>query len=72
MPRAKPLLLAALAAALAGCAHAGVKKVSDCGEVPIEQRLQCAACTVQNDVPGAGSGYEYRPDNDPSNRCVKL
>jgi hypothetical protein len=72
MPRAKPLLLVALAAALAGCAHAGVKKVSDCGEVPVEQRLQCAACTVQNDVPGAGSGYEYRPDNDPSNRCVKL
>jgi len=72
MPRAKPMLVAALAASLAGCAHAGVKKVSDCGEVPIEQRLQCAACTVQNDVPGAGSGYEYRPDNDPSNRCVKL
>ena len=72
MSRAKPLLLAALTAALAGCAHAGVKKVSDCGQVPVEQRLQCAACTVQNDVPGAGSGYEYRPDNDPSNRCVKL
>jgi len=72
MPRAKPLLFAALAAVLAGCAHAGVKKVSDCGQVPVEQRLQCAACTVQNDVPGAGSGYEYRPDNDPSNRCVKL
>ena len=72
MPTAKTLLLAGLAAALAGCAHAGVKKVSDCGQVPVEQRLQCAACTVQNDVPGAGSGYEYRPDNDPSNRCVKL
>ena len=72
MPRAKSLLLAVLAAVLAGCAHAGVKKVSDCGQVPVEQRLQCAACTVQNDVPGAGNGYEYRPDNDPSNRCVKL
>jgi len=72
MSRAKPLLLALLAAALAGCAHAGVRKVSDCDQVPVEQRLQCAACAVQNDVPGSGNGYEYRPDNDPSNRCVKL
>ena len=72
MPRTRTLFLVAAAAGLFGCAHAGVKKVSDCGEVPVEQRLQCAACTVQNDVPGAGSAYEYRPDNDPSNRCVKL
>jgi len=72
MSRAKSLSVAALAAALAGCAHAGVKKVSDCDQVPVEQRLQCAACVVQNDVPGSGNGYEYRESNDPSNRCVKL
>src|SRR5205823_13184487 len=59
-------LFRSLAAVLAGCAHAGVKKVSDCGEVPIEQRLQCAACTVQNDVPGSGSGYEYRSEEHTS------
>ena len=72
MSRAKEVTLVALAAVLAGCAHAGVRKVSDCDQAPLEQRLQCAACTVQNDVPGSGSGYEYRPDNDPGNRCVKL
>jgi len=68
MRRAK---LVALAVALAGCAHAGLKRVSDCDQAPVEQRLQCAACTVKNDVPGTSESYEYRPDNDPSNRCVK-
>jgi hypothetical protein len=72
MSRAKTLSVAALAAALAGCAHAGVKKVSDCDQVAVEQRLQCAACVVQNDVPGSSNGYEYRESNDPSSRCVKL
>jgi hypothetical protein len=67
-----PRRLVALAVVLAGCTHGGIKKVSDCGQVPIEQRLQCAACTARNDVPGVGVGYEYRPDNDPSDRCVKL
>ncbi|HVI23893.1 MAG TPA: hypothetical protein VM691_10435 [Myxococcales bacterium] len=68
MRRAKVVVLAV---AFAGCAHAGLKKVSDCDQAPVEQRLQCAACTVKNDVPGASDAYEYRPDNDPSNRCVK-
>jgi hypothetical protein len=72
MTGTKALFLVALGAVMAGCAHAGVRNVSDCGQVPVEQRLQCAACAVQNDVPGSGNGYEYRSDNDPSNRCVKL
>jgi hypothetical protein len=69
MRRAK--LLVALAVAFAGCAHTGLKKVSDCDQAPVEQRLQCAACTVKNDVPGSSDSYEYRPDNDPASRCVK-
>jgi hypothetical protein len=69
MRRAK--LFVAFAVASAGCAHGGLKRVSDCDQAPAEQRLQCAACTVKNDVPGTSENYEYRPDNDPSNRCVK-
>jgi hypothetical protein len=60
-----------LLAATAGCAHA-IKSVGDCDRAPSEQRVACAACTVRNEAGGLIGGYEYRPDNDPSNRCVKV
>jgi hypothetical protein len=62
------LLLATLSAA---CAHA-IKSVSDCDRAPTDQRVACAACTVKNEAGGLLGGYEYRPDNDPNNRCVKV
>jgi hypothetical protein len=60
-----------LVLAEAGCAHA-IKSVGDCDRAPSEQRVACAACTVRNEAGGLIGGYEYRPDNDPSNRCVKV
>ncbi|HYV64618.1 MAG TPA: hypothetical protein VE964_00155 [Myxococcales bacterium] len=54
------------------CAHTGVRKVGDCDQVPAEQRVACAACTVKNEAQGWIGDYEYRPDNDPSDRCVRV
>ena len=28
-------------------------------------------CTVKNEAGGLIGGYEYKPDNDPGNRCVR-
>jgi hypothetical protein len=65
------LLLPAFAVPLLSCAHAGIKNVSDCDQVPAEQRLACAACTVQNHAGGWIGDYEYRPDNKADDRCVR-
>jgi hypothetical protein len=65
------LLLFVAFAAWAGCAHA-IKSVGDCDRAPAEQRVACAACTVKNEAGGIIGGYEYKPDNDPSNRCVRV
>ena len=63
---------AAVLALLAGTAcHRGIKKVSDCDQVPAEQRIACGACTIQNEAGGWIGDYEYRPDNDASDRCVR-
>ena len=59
-----------LLVAAAGCAHA-IKSVGDCDRAPSEQRVACAACTVKNEAGGLIGGYEYKPDNDPGNRCVR-
>jgi hypothetical protein len=64
------LALAALLCAFLSCAHA-ITKVSDCDQAPTEQRVACAACTVQNQAGGLLGSYEYRPNNDPNDRCVK-
>jgi hypothetical protein len=64
------LAAAALLCASLSCAHA-ITKVSDCDKVPDEQRIACAACTVQNQAGGLLGEYEYRPGNDANNRCVK-
>lgn len=54
------------------CAHTSIRKVGDCDQVPAEQRVACAACTVKNEAQGWIGDYEYRPDNDPSDRCVRV
>lgn len=59
-----------LLAAAWSCAH-GIRNVSDCDRAPVEQRVACAACTVQNDTGGLMGEHEYKPDNSPSDRCVK-
>jgi hypothetical protein len=71
MPALPRLVAAALLLGSLSCAHAAITKVSDCDQVPTEQRVACAACTVQNQAGGLLGAYEYRPDNDPNNRCVK-
>lgn len=58
-------------AGLAGCAH-GIRKVSDCDQVTGEQRIACGACTVKNEARGWIGDYEYRPNNPPENRCVRV
>ena len=70
IPRAVAIVLAVLACS---CAHTGIRKVGDCDQVPAEQRVACAACTVKNEAQGWIGDYEYRPDNDPStDRCVRV
>jgi hypothetical protein len=71
MPVPLRLAAAALLVASLSCAHAAITKISDCDQVPTEQRVACAACTVQNQAGGVLGAWEYRPDNDPNNRCVK-
>jgi hypothetical protein len=65
------LLLCVVLSASTGCAHA-IKSVGDCDRAPAEQRIACAACTVKNEAGGIIGGYEYKPDNDPNNRCVRV
>ncbi len=59
-------------AAAGSCAHTGIRQVGQCDQVPAEQRVACAACTVKNEAAGWIGDYEYRPDNDPSDRCVRV
>ena len=65
------ILLLPFAAAWS-CAHAGIREVGQCDQVPAEQRVACAACTVKNEAKGWIGDYDYRPDNDPSDRCVRV
>ena len=64
----KWMLLAVLAV---GCAH-GIKNVSDCDKVTAEKRIECGACTLQNQAQGWLGEYEYRPDNADGQRCVRV
>jgi len=66
--RAAAILMLGLSAS---CAHA-IREVGQCDQVPAEQRVACAACTVKNQAGGWIGDYEYRPDNDPSDRCVRV
>jgi hypothetical protein len=70
----RPVVRAAIfvAAAAWSCAHTSIRKVGDCDQVAAEQRVACAACTVKNEAQGWIGDYEYRPDNDPSDRCVRV
>jgi len=61
-----------LSGLVCSCAHTGIRKVGDCDQVPAEQRVACAACTVKNEAQGWIGDYEYRPDNDASDRCVRV
>ena len=66
MRKAMVLLLA-----LAGCAH-GIKNVADCDRVDGLKRVECGACTLQNKADGYLGQWEYRPDNNAGERCVRL
>ena len=54
------------------CAHTSIRQVGECDRVPAEQRVACAACTVKNEAQGWIGEYEYRPDNSPDDRCVRV
>ncbi len=60
------------ALAVAGCAHAGIRKVSDCGEVQGEQRIECGACTARNEAQGWLGTWAYFPDDKPGDRCKRV
>jgi hypothetical protein len=55
-----------------GCAHAAIKKVSDCEQVQGEKRIECGACLVQNKADGWLGTYEYRPDEPAGKRCARV
>lgn len=67
-------LVAGIAALLAAssCAHAGIRKVSDCGQVQGEARVECGACTARNEAEGWLGTWEYRPDGKPGERCHRV
>ena len=58
--------------ALAGCSHLAIRDVKDCDKVVAEQRIACGACTLQNKAQGWIGDYEYRPDNNQGDRCVRV
>ena len=66
---AAAILVLAMAAS---CAHTSIRDVRQCDQVVAEQRVACAACAVKNEAKGWIGDYEYRPDNDPSDRCVRV
>ena len=70
--RARRAAAIAALVVLASCAHASIREVGQCDQVPAEQRVACAACTVKNEAKGWIGDYEYRPDNDPADRCVRV
>jgi hypothetical protein len=69
----KPSLLPALLlfVVASACAH-GIKRVGDCDQVKAELRVACAACTVKNEAKGWIGEYEYRENNAPDERCVRV
>jgi hypothetical protein len=63
--------LCCVAVLVAGCAHAAIKKQSDCDKVAGEKRVECNACLLQNKAEGWLGVYEYRPDEPQGQRCVR-
>ncbi len=59
----------AVALVAAGCAHAGIRKVSDCEQVQGEQRIECGVCVAPNEAQGWLGTHEYRPEAKPGDRC---
>lgn len=66
------LVVIVVALAVGACAHAGIRKVSDCGELQGEQRIECGACTAQNEAKGWLGTWEYRADEKPGERCRRV
>lgn len=64
-------LLCFAAVFLTGCTHA-IKDVADCSDFTGEKRIECGACVVQNKAQGWLGEYEYRPDAETGQRCVRL
>jgi hypothetical protein len=64
--------LVALSLAVAACAHAGIRKVSDCQEVQGEARIECGACTARNEAQGWLGTWEYVPGDKPGERCRRV
>ena len=48
------------------------RKVSDCGDVQGEKRIECGACVAQNEAKGWLGTFEYRPDEKEGKRCVRV
>jgi len=59
-------------ALLASACSASIKDVSDCEKVQGEKRVQCGICLLQNKADGWLGTYEYRPEADEGQRCVRL
>ncbi len=60
------------ALAVTACAHAGIRKVSDCEQVQGQARIECGACTARNEAQGWLGTWEYRPDERPDARCHRV
>lgn len=68
----KRLLILAAALFASACFHKAYRQTSDCEDLSGEQRIACTACTVQNKAEGWLGVYEYKPDNNAGERCVRV
>ncbi|HEX9243447.1 MAG TPA: hypothetical protein VF875_13480 [Anaeromyxobacter sp.] len=57
---------------VAACAHAGIRKVSDCGQLEGVKKIECDACVAQNEAQGWLGTTEYFPDAEPGDRCRRV
>jgi hypothetical protein len=64
--------LVAIALLAAGCAHVGIRKVSDCGQLEGEKRIECGVCVAKNEAEGWLGTNEYRPDAKEGERCKRV
>ena len=55
-----------------GCVHR-IREFSGCADIRAgDRKVECGACTLQNKAGGALGTYEYRPNGDDGQRCVRV
>ena len=54
-----------------GCVHR-IRQLNECADIRDGSRkVECGACTLQNEAGGALGEYAYLPDGPDGQRCVR-